>query len=216
MALSGSRGGAGCARARPQIGSQPGDAGREGAKRYPVLHGVMRKARRCGSSGRLPQGRLHEPMTNNDVLRSLRYALDLGNATVLACFAEVSVELAPEHLAALLKNENEPGFEPMPDELLAAFLDGFVQKRRGKREGQDDGQPRRGDLTNNRILRSLRIALELKDTDILEIMELAGVSVSKAELNALFRREDHRNYQACGNQFLRNFMRGLALRYRSA
>ena len=99
---------------------------------------------------------------------------------------------------------------------MTAFLDGFVQKRRGKREQADsEAAPQRGALTNNRILRSIRIALELKDTDILEIMELAGVEVSKGELSALFRREGHRNYQACGNQFLRNFLRGLAVRYRA-
>jgi uncharacterized protein YehS (DUF1456 family) len=155
-------------------------------------------------------------MTNNDVLRSFRYALDLGNATLLACFAEVGVDMPPAHLAAMLKNEDEPGFEPMDDELLELLLDGFVQKRRGKREASDgEEQGKRTALTNNRILRSLRIALELKDSDILAIMESAGVAVSKAELNALFRREGHRNYQACGNQFLRNFLRGLALRHRA-
>ncbi len=155
-------------------------------------------------------------MTNNDVLRSLRYALDLGNQALLACFAEQSVNVTPGELAAILKAEGEPGFMPLPDELLTAFLDGFVQRRRGKREQDASAEPpRRTSLTNNHILRAVRIALELKDSDIQEIMELAGVSVSKAELGGLFRREGHRNYQACGNQFLRSFLRGLALRYRA-
>ena len=82
-------------------------------------------------------------MTNNDVLRSLRYALDLGNNALLACFAEVSVTLSPEQLAAMLKSEDEPGFSPLSDELLTAFLDGFVQKRRGKREQADSEAARR-------------------------------------------------------------------------
>jgi uncharacterized protein YehS (DUF1456 family) len=156
-------------------------------------------------------------MTNNDVLRSVRYALDLGNNTLLACFAEAGAQLSPERLAAMLKGEDEPGFLPLSDELLAQFLDGLVQKRRGKREEPERPEQReRAALTNNRILRSLRIALELKDTDILEIMELVGAQVSKSELSALFRREGHRNYQACGNQFLRNFLRGLAARYRKS
>jgi uncharacterized protein YehS (DUF1456 family) len=156
-------------------------------------------------------------MTNNDVLRSVRYALDLGNNTLLACFAEAGASLSPERLAAMLKGEDEPGFSPLSDELLTQFLDGFVQKRRGKRDAPEGAESKQhGALTNNRILRSLRIALELKDIDILEIMELAGVEVSKGEVSALFRREGHRNYQACGNQFLRNFLRGLAARYRKS
>ncbi|MDB4989500.1 MAG: hypothetical protein JWN04_4678, partial [Myxococcaceae bacterium] len=70
------------------------------------------------------------------------------------------------------------------------------------------------DLSNNRILRALKIALELKDVDMLAIMELASTPITKTELSALFRREDHRNYQPCGNQFLRNFLKGLGVWHR--
>lgn len=154
-------------------------------------------------------------MNNNDVLRSFRYALDVGNATLLSYFAESGVVVAPRRLAGMLKGEEEEGFEPLSDAELSLFLDGLVAKRRGRREPQPSGpsQPE-APLSNNHILRALRIALELKDTDVLAIMDLAGFTVSKTELSALFRREDHRNYQPCGNQFLRNFLRGLALWHR--
>lgn len=154
-------------------------------------------------------------MTNNDVLRSFRYALDLKDATLLACFAEAGPAILPSQLAALLRRDEDPGFEPLSDQLLSQFLDGFVSTRRGKREpkpGEASGTPTA--LSNNRILRAVRIGLELKDTDVIEIMSLADTVVSKTELSALFRREDHRNYQPCGNQFLRNFLRGLALWHR--
>jgi uncharacterized protein YehS (DUF1456 family) len=156
-------------------------------------------------------------MTNNDVLRRLLYALELDNMTVLSCFREADVPVAPERLAGMLKAEEEPGFVPLGDALLARFLDGFVARRRGKREPApaaertDEPAP---DLSNNRILRAIKIGLELRDVDILAIMELAGTPISKTELSALFRREDHRNYQPCGNQFLRNFLKGLALWHR--
>ncbi len=69
-------------------------------------------------------------------------------------------------------------------------------------------------MTNNTILKKLRIALELKDTDILEILQLADFEVSKSELSALFRKEDHKNYKECGDQLLRRFLNGLITRNR--
>jgi uncharacterized protein YehS (DUF1456 family) len=153
-------------------------------------------------------------VTNNDVLRSLRFALELDNTTLLECLALAGVQIELAYLAALLKKEDEPGAEPMPDALLARLLDGLITKRRGKREPASSGgmvEPTTAPaLTNNRIMRALRIALELQDSDILAILERAGVRVSRTELGALFRREDHRNYQPCGDQFLRNFLKGLA------
>ncbi|MHB8882413.1 MAG: DUF1456 family protein [Thermodesulfovibrionales bacterium] len=69
-------------------------------------------------------------------------------------------------------------------------------------------------MTNNDILKKLRIALELKDTDIIDILKLAEFEISKAELSALFRSEDHRNYKECGDQILRKFLNGLIIRNR--
>ena len=153
--------------------------------------------------------------TNNDVLRSLRYALELDNPTLLGIFAEGDADISARHLAALLKTEDEEGFEPLDDALLARVLDGLIAKYRGKREGPPAERPAPpGQLSNNAILRALRIALALKDADLLAIMSLAGVTISKPELSALFRREDHRNYQPCGDQFLRSFLRGLGVWHR--
>jgi len=152
-------------------------------------------------------------MTNNDILRTLRYALELGSTSLLAIFTSARVDLPPARLAAMLKHDDEPGFEPLPDRLLGQFLDGFVELRRGKREPGAAPSPAIP-MSNNRVLRSLKIALELKDTDVIAIMKLAGVDISKGEVSALFRREGHSNYKACGNQFLRNFLRGLGVWHR--
>jgi uncharacterized protein YehS (DUF1456 family) len=64
-------------------------------------------------------------------------------------------------------------------------------------------------LTNNDILKKLRVALELKDDDIVGILKLAEFDVTKSELTALFRKPDHPNYKECGDQLLRNFLNGL-------
>ncbi len=155
-------------------------------------------------------------MTNNDVLRSLRYALELDPSTLLRFFAEADVQMTLPTLASLLKSEDEPGFAALPDKLFARFLDGLIVAQRGRRESPSTGERSRpARIHNNHVLRSLKIAFELRDVDIIAIMEMAGVALSKAELSALFRREDHRNYQPCGDQFLRQFLRGLGMWHRA-
>ena len=69
-------------------------------------------------------------------------------------------------------------------------------------------------ISNNDILWKLRIALKLKDTDIIEILKLSDFEITKTELSALFRREDHPNYRQCGDQILRRFLDGLIIRNR--
>ena len=69
-------------------------------------------------------------------------------------------------------------------------------------------------MTNNDVLKKLRIALKLKDTDILETLKLSGFEISKTELNAFFRKPDHRNYKECGDQVLRRFLDGLIIKMR--
>lgn len=153
-------------------------------------------------------------MNNNDILRRLRYALDLSDPYVRACFAASAVDVAPQRLSSFWKREDAPGFELLPDDLLGAFLDGWVEQRRGKRaDGATSPKPA---MNNNRVLRSIKIALELRDADIIEIMSLGGSPVSKGQVSALFRREGHPNYYPCGDQFLRYFLRGLTLKCRGA
>jgi len=147
-------------------------------------------------------------MTNNDLLRRLRYALNLNGVSIAEICRLGGQEIGPTDVLKLLKKEDEHGFTECDDTLMSAFLDGLVTSRRGPRDAPaGDPQP----LNNNLILRKLRIALELNDADMLEIFRQAGVTISKAELSALFRGVDHRNYKECGDQLLRNFVRGLTL-----
>ncbi len=69
-------------------------------------------------------------------------------------------------------------------------------------------------MTNNDILKKLRVALSLRNDDILEILKLVNFNISKSELNALFRAEDHEKYMPCGDQILRNFLNGLVIHMR--
>lgn len=69
-------------------------------------------------------------------------------------------------------------------------------------------------MTNNDILKKLRVALMLRDDQIVEILELVDFRISKSELGAFFRAEDHENYMECGDQVLRNFLNALVLHLR--
>jgi hypothetical protein len=69
-------------------------------------------------------------------------------------------------------------------------------------------------MTNNDVLKKLRVALMLRDDEIVEILKLVDFKISKAELGALFRKEDHPNYMECGDQILRNFLNGLVIHFR--
>lgn len=154
-------------------------------------------------------------MINNDVLRSIRYALDLSDAKVVEIIKLAGYDLAQSDLANFLKKEDEEGFVECDDELMLAFLDGLIIHKRGKMEsrpGQDKKPESR--LTNNTILKKLRVAFELKEEDMHKVLELAGFIVSKPELSALFRTKGHKNYRACGDQLLRNFLKGLTIRHR--
>ncbi len=69
-------------------------------------------------------------------------------------------------------------------------------------------------MTNNDILKKLRVALKYRDDDIQRIIRLGGMEVSKSELGAIFRKEDHPKYKSCGDQILRNFLNGLVIEKR--
>ena len=69
-------------------------------------------------------------------------------------------------------------------------------------------------MDNNDILKKIRVALSLKDHEIIEILELSDFKMSKSELSALFRKEDHPNYKSCGDQVLRKFLNGLITKNR--
>ena len=151
-------------------------------------------------------------MTNNDILRRIRYVFDFNDRTMIAIFALAEREVTRELISDWMKKDEDPAFRKLDDESLATFLNGLIHHRRGKKDGPAPVAERR--LTNNLILRKLRIALDLKEADLLEIMGLAEMPLSKPELSALFRSPNHKHYRTCKDQILRNFLRGVQLRYR--
>lgn len=153
-------------------------------------------------------------MIHNDVLRSVRYMLNVHDDTLVAIVRLGGGEATVDEMVAWLEREDAPGFRPCPDHVLGAFLDGLVVHRRGPRPG-DGGRPSGPTTVNNNVvLKKLRVAFELREEHLVELMAAAGFRVSRPELTALFRNPGHPNYRACGDQFLRNFLKGLTARVR--
>jgi uncharacterized protein YehS (DUF1456 family) len=155
-------------------------------------------------------------MINNDVLRRVRYALDINDQTMIDIFALSDVEISRDDLLKLLKKDNEAGFVELDNKLLDLFLDGLIVYKRGKQESRS-GQPKKpaSPLTNNSILKKLRIALEFKEADMLNTLKLADFELSKGELSAFFRQKGHKHYRECGDQILRYFLQGLTIHIRN-
>lgn len=154
-------------------------------------------------------------MINNDVLRSIRYMLDLSDQKIVEIvqLADPAFPLDKAQVPAYLKKEDEDGFVECSDRVLAHFLDGLVFYFRG-RDDRLPPRPVEQRVTNNVVLKKLRVAFQLKDVDMHQIFEDAGFPVSKPELSALFRQPEHKNFRLCGDQLLRNFLKGLTLRLR--
>lgn len=152
-------------------------------------------------------------MLNNDVLRSLRYTLNASDAKMAEIARLTGCEVPEAELVAYLKKEDEAGYKPCGDRIMAYFLDGLVLHKRG-RDDSRPAPPIELPISNNLILKKLRVAFELKEEDILAILKDAGFPIAKPELSALFRKAGHSNYRVCGDQLLRNFLKGLALRER--
>jgi uncharacterized protein YehS (DUF1456 family) len=152
-------------------------------------------------------------MTNNDVLRRIRYTFDFNDSKMIALFGLADYQVTRAQISDWLKKEDDPAYQKCSDTQLAIFLNGFINDKRGKKEGPQPAPERR--LTNNIVFMKLKIALNLKAEDILKIMELANLRMSKHELSAFFRRPDHQNYRDCNDQILRNFLKGMQLKYRA-
>ena len=151
-------------------------------------------------------------MTNNDVLRRLRYTFDFNDDKVISIFASADLEVTRNEISNWLKKDDDPEFENLPDKKLATFLNGFINDQRGKREGEQPVPESK--LSNNIIFRKIKIALNLEADDVLEILSLVGFNLSNHELSALFRKKGHKHYRECKDQILRNFLQGLQLKFR--
>lgn len=152
-------------------------------------------------------------MTNNDIMRRIRYTFNFDDSKMIAIFAAADFEATRAQISDLLKKEDAPDYKECNDKVLAIFLNGFINKMRGKKEGEQPEPEEK--LTNNIIFTKIKIALNLKSDEILDILNMVEVDISKHELSAFFRKSTHKNFRACQDQVLRKFLKGIQLKYRA-
>ncbi len=151
-------------------------------------------------------------MNNNDILRRLRYTFDYSDTKMIGVFRHADLAVTRVQLSGWMKKEEDPEYIAMPDLEMATFLNGLIIEKRGRQDGDQPVPERR--LTNNIVFRKLKIALNYTAEDILEVLGFAGVSLSKHELSALFRKQGHQNFRECKDQVMRNFLSGLQIKLR--
>lgn len=152
-------------------------------------------------------------MTNNDHLRSIRFILNVDEAKLAEILKLRGFVLPVEDFESFLLNEEDDDYLQCSDEIMAAFLDGLIYFKRGK----DESRPTPDleiPIDNNVVLKKLKVAFALKEEDMHKVLSLANFKVSRPELSALLRKKGHENYRECGDQFLRNFYKGLAVKFR--
>ena len=173
-------------------------------------------------------------MNNNDILIRLRYALDIRDIDMLEIFKLGGINVTREELQRILLKPKYVNHidtdeeEFIADEnmrkcnnyMLESFLNGYITFKRGRQEIKP-GEPEKqayiikdNKTVNNVLLKKLKIALSLTSEDMLAIFKAAGVNLSNGELSAVLRKEGQRNYKECGDRYARNFLKGLAIRYR--
>jgi len=153
-------------------------------------------------------------MDNNDILRRTRYALDFNDSKMMEIFALGGIKATREEISQWLKKDIDPDYVGLSGFQLSTFLNGLIIEKRGKKEGPQPIPEKQ--LNNNIILRKFKIALNLKDDDILELLKLADLQISKHELSAFFRKPGQEQYRECKDQVLRNFLRGMQMKYRES
>ena len=154
-------------------------------------------------------------MKNNDVLRRLRYALDISDVKLVEIFQKSDFKTDTVQVKNMLKKEDEEDFFNINDRIMTLFLDGFIIYKRGENPNQTVVKKEKR-LTNNDILKKLKIALNLKSEDILEILTIAENPISKSELAAVLQKKDHKNYKECGDKYIKKFLQGLTIKNRGS
>lgn len=149
-------------------------------------------------------------MTNNDILRRIRFIFNYGDAKMIEIFGLGGTEITRAQVSDWLKKDDDPAYASLNDKLMATFLNGLIVNNRGRKEGEQPVPEKT--LDNNGVLRKMKIALNFKDDDILEILQLADLRLSKHELSAFFRNPNHVHYRQCKDQVLRNFLHGLTIK----
>ena len=151
-------------------------------------------------------------MTNNDVLRRIRYTFNFDDSKMITVFGLAGQVVTRAQISDWLKKEDDPDYQRCDDQQFATFLNGLIVDKRGAKDGPQPVPETQ--LSNNIIFRKLKIALNLQADEVLQLVNQGDFRISKHELSAFFRKPGHKHYRECKDQVLRNFLKGMQVKYR--
>ena len=147
-------------------------------------------------------------MLNNEAFRRIRYALELDDATTVKIFETGKYECSVESVEKFSRKDPDISGHELPDTVFAHFLNGLIVHRRG---GDTTTVEPDETMDNNKILKKLRIALELYEDEMLSIFVFGDIKFSRHKLSALFRANGHKHFRECNDHTLRQFLKGLVV-----
>lgn len=153
-------------------------------------------------------------MINNDILRRVRDTFELSDSMMITVFEKVDCTVSSDQVGCWLKKNDDSDYKELSDLELATFLNGFINYKREKKEGV--AREPETCLNNNLILMKLKIALNLRFEDVLEMLapfKLAEPPITKPVLNAYLRKSDLKQYRECPDQVLDYFLKEIQLKY---
>lgn len=151
-------------------------------------------------------------MRTNDIFRKITQSLTLGNLQIQQLFALSAIDLNDKEITNLLKTDYQPGFEPMPDYVLLIFLNNLIEQQRGKKnDAEQEVIEKHAKISNNDVLKKLRIAYNLHEQQVRDALKLATIELTKSDLAALFRKPGHVHFKACDDELVLDFIEGLGL-----
>ena len=149
-------------------------------------------------------------MTNNYILTSIMNSLKLDKTDILKSYRFADKKITKEDVDDILREHSDEKFILLSDEGFEMFLNGFIIYKRGPSDKKTKKQ--KIYFSNNIILKKLKIALDLKDEDIVAIFARDGLEITKSQLSAYFRRDGHINYRKCSDSLLKRFISGCKIR----
>jgi len=144
-------------------------------------------------------------MTNNYLLKSIQKEVKLNTVEILKIYKLIDKKVTTADVEDILRDEHDEKYIQLSNDGFLLFLDAFITYKRGS----SDKKNLKIDLTNNTILKKLRVAFSLKDDDMIRVFASCGVNFSKSELTPYFRSEKHKNYRHCSDSLLKSFISGL-------
>ena len=150
-------------------------------------------------------------MINNDLLRRISSIFSLSDEKIIEVFALGEGEITVEQLTCFFKEKDDAAYIEIADVDFAHFLNGLIIEKRGPKDGPQ--HQAEFELTNNIIFNKVKIALALKADEVIETLELAGLSLGKYELSAFFRNVNHKHYKVCSDDVLSTFLKGLKIKF---